>query len=124
LYIIHEMAGKKTTDFTQRVIRIIKSIPFGRVATYGQVAHLAGNPRASRQVSWILASSSRKEKLPWHRVINSRGMISLPRGAGYEQQKMLLLEEGVKFGKEDRINLERFLWQTHLPSVNSKTNMP
>jgi methylated-DNA-protein-cysteine methyltransferase-like protein len=111
------MAGKKTTGFTQRVIRIIKSIPFGKVATYGQIAHLAGNPRAARQVSWILASSSRKENLPWHRVINSQGMISLKPSAGYEEQKMLLLEEGVKFDKENKIDLKRFLWQAPFQPV-------
>lgn len=118
------MTAKKVSDFTQRVIQVIKSIPSGKVATYGQIARLAGNSRASRQVSWILASSSRKEKLPWHRVINSRGMISLPRGTGYEEQKMLLLEEGVKFGKEDRIDLKRFLWQAHLRSVKEQVKIP
>jgi methylated-DNA-protein-cysteine methyltransferase-like protein len=111
------MAAKKAGDFTQRVIRIIKSIPFGKVATYGQIAYLAGNPRASRQVSWILSSSSRKENLPWHRVINSQGMISLKPSAGYEEQKMHLLEEGVKFDREDKIDLKRFLWQAHFQPV-------
>lgn len=115
------MAAKKTGGFTQRVIRIIKSIPFSKVATYGQIAHLAGNPRASRQVSWILASSSRKESLPWHRVINSQGKISLKPSAGYEEQKMHLLEEGVKFDSEDKIDLKRFLWQAHFQLVKKKT---
>ena len=102
---------KKASGFTQRVILVIKSIPFGKVATYGQIAALAGSYRASRQVAWILHSSSGKKKLPWHRVINTSGRISLRRHSGYEEQKILLLEEGVKFDKEDRIDLKRFLWQ-------------
>ncbi|MHA1457965.1 MAG: MGMT family protein [Promethearchaeota archaeon] len=60
------------SEFTQEVIKIIKNIPKGKVLTYGMIAKLAGNPRAARQVSWILHSSSKKYDLPWHRVINSK----------------------------------------------------
>jgi len=101
-------------SFSRLVIQAIKNIPSGKVATYGQIALMAGSYRAPRQVAWILHSSSAKENLPWHRVINSRGEISLKRRAGYEQQKMLLMEEGVKFNKEGRIDLKRFLWQPKL----------
>jgi len=91
----------------------IKKIPSGKVATYGQIATLAGNPRAARQVAWVLHSASDKEKLPWQRVINSRGGISLPRYGGYELQRALLVKEGIKFNADDRIHLERFQWQPH-----------
>lgn len=104
------MAAKPITSLTHRIRRIIKCIPFGKVATYGQVARLAGDPRGARQVAWILASSSRKENLPWHRVINSRGAISLPRGAGFEEQKIKLLEENVKFKQDGSIDLEIYRW--------------
>lgn len=98
--------------FTQRVKQIIKKIPRGKVATYGQIAAYAGNPRAARQVAWILSSSSSKDKLPWHRVINRKGRISLEPNHGYEIQKMLLKKEGVKFDKSEAIDLELFLWSS------------
>jgi methylated-DNA-protein-cysteine methyltransferase-like protein len=99
-----------TTTFHQRVIAVVKKIPKGKVATYGQVAGLAGNPRAARQVVRALHSSSRKEGLPWQRVVNGRGRISLPPGGGYELQKALLEDEGVTFNTGDAIDLKRFLW--------------
>jgi len=98
------------SSFSQRVKKIIQKIPKGKVATYGQVAVYAGHPRAARQVVWILNSSSRKDKLPWHRVINRKGSISLKPGYGYEIQKGLLRKEGVKFGKDDKIDFDLYLW--------------
>lgn len=97
-------------SFTDTVKGIIKKIPRGKVATYGQIAALAGNPRAARQVVRILHSSSRKDNLPWHRVINSKGTISLPPGEGYELQKSLLEKERVAFGINDKVDFTRFLW--------------
>jgi methylated-DNA-protein-cysteine methyltransferase-like protein len=99
---------KKT--FYQRVVGIIKQIPYGKVATYGQIATYAGNPQAARQVAYILHSSSGKEDLPWHRVINSKGGISLKPRCGYELQKQLLEKEGVVFDRNDCIDLQQFLW--------------
>ena len=96
--------------FHEAVIKAIKKIPRGRVASYGQIASLAGNPRAARQVVRALHSSSDKEKLPWHRVINSKGKISLQPGSGYELQKALLEQEGIVFGLEDKIDMNRFMW--------------
>jgi methylated-DNA-protein-cysteine methyltransferase-like protein len=96
--------------FSDRVKRLIADIPRGKVATYGQIAACAGNHRASRQVAWLLHSSSRKESLPWHRVINSRGAISLPIGGGFEEQKMLLEAEGIVLDQKGRVNLSRYLW--------------
>jgi methylated-DNA-protein-cysteine methyltransferase-like protein len=97
-------------SFYQRVVKIIRDIPRGRVATYGQVAEYAGNPRAARQVAYILHSSSEKEALPWHRVINRNGRISLRPGCGYEFQRKLLEEEGIQFDEADCIDLKRFAW--------------
>jgi methylated-DNA-protein-cysteine methyltransferase-like protein len=96
--------------FYPRVIDTIRKIPRGKVATYGQIALYAGNPRAARQVAYILHSSSGKQDLPWHRVINSKGGISLKPRHGYELQKQLLKQEGVRFKKDDTIDLKRFLW--------------
>lgn len=98
--------GEKS--FYQRVISAIKSIPKGKVATYGQVALVAGNPFAARQVAYILHSSSLKHNLPWHRVVNSKGSISLKPKQGYELQKKLLKKEGIIFNKKDCIELKKF----------------
>ncbi len=99
------------SSFTEEVIAIIKNIPQGKVATYGQIAALAGNRFAARQVVRVLNSSSRKEKLPWHRVVNSHGTLSLAPGCGYEEQKALLVGEGIVFDEEDRIDFKKFLWK-------------
>jgi methylated-DNA-protein-cysteine methyltransferase-like protein len=96
--------------FYESVIEIIKSIPHGKVATYGEIADYAGNKRTARQVSYILNSSWEKHKLPWHRVVNSKGGISLRKGHGYELQKKLLKREGIKFDKDDKIDLKKFQW--------------
>ncbi len=105
------MSKQKTLSFHDRVKALIRKIPRGKVATYGQLAALAGQPRAARQVSWALHSSSDKDKLPWHRVINSQGTISLPRMGGYEVQRALLEKEGVRFGLREQVDLERYQWQ-------------
>ena len=96
--------------FHEKVIDIIKRIPRGKVAAYGQIAAFAGNPRAARQVARTLHSSSRKEGLPWHRVINSKGRISLKPSYGYEIQKERLQKEGITFDLQDNIDLKRYLW--------------
>ena len=98
-------------DFTAEVIRLIKTIPKGKVASYGQIAYLTGLYPSVRRVVWILHSCSEKEGLPWHRVVNQKGTISLKPGAGYEKQKSLLEEEGIVFDAKDQIDLDRFLWE-------------
>jgi methylated-DNA-protein-cysteine methyltransferase-like protein len=97
---------------------LIRQIPKGRVATYGQIAALAGNPRAARAVVWLLHSSSVKERLPWHRVINGRGTISLKPGYGYEEQRALLEGEGIDFDLYGKTDLDKYKWQ---PGTSSKT---
>ncbi|UCE22696.1 MAG: MGMT family protein [Candidatus Aminicenantes bacterium] len=96
---------------TSEIIRLIKAIPRGKVATYGQIACLTGLYTSVRRVVWILHSCSKKERLPWHRVVNRQGAISLKRGAGYEKQKEMLKREGIVFDEKDRIDLERYLWE-------------
>lgn len=96
--------------FTQKVIDTILSIPEGRVTSYGAVAALAGSPRAARQVVRILHSSSRKHGLPWHRVVNREGRISLAQHQGFERQKELLEMEGVEVNPEGQIDMKAFGW--------------
>lgn len=95
----------------QRIKDIIKSIPEGKVASYGQIATFAGNPRAARQVVRVLHACSGADDLPWHRVVNSKGTISLKPGHGYETQKRLLKKEGVRFSLYDQIDLAKYQWQ-------------
>jgi methylated-DNA-protein-cysteine methyltransferase-like protein len=98
------------SPFTQKIIETIRAIPEGNVTTYGRVAALAGNRRGARQVARVLHASSRTQNLPWHRVINREGRISLGKLQGYDEQKRLLLAEGVRFDATDRIDLDRFGW--------------
>jgi methylated-DNA-protein-cysteine methyltransferase-like protein len=102
---------RRDMEFERRAKEVIRSIPRGKVATYAQVAALAGNYRAARQVARVLHSSSNKDRLPWQRVINSRGGISLKRGHGFEQQKRLLIKEGVRVNRLGRIDLDSFQWE-------------
>lgn len=97
-------------EFTNKAIEIIRQIPKGKVATYGQIARLAGNPRSARRISRILHQYSIKFKLPWHRILNAKGEISLQAGAGLEEQKAMLEKEKVKFQK-NRIDLNKYLWK-------------
>ena len=97
------------SGFTEELIDIIRAIPRGRVATYGGIAAWAGNPRAAREVARVLNSCSESEGLPWWRVINKAGSISLPRGDGFETQRERLEAEGVEVDAEGRIDLNRFL---------------
>lgn len=96
--------------FTEDVLRIIRDIPPGKVLTYGRVAALAGKPNGARQVSRLLHSMSEKYDLPWHRVINAGGKISLKPSYGFELQKALLESEGVCFSKQETVDLNIYLW--------------
>ncbi|MBD3197435.1 MAG: methylated-DNA--[protein]-cysteine S-methyltransferase [Candidatus Lokiarchaeota archaeon] len=98
------------TEFTKKVLMLIKNIPKGKVSTYGRIAKLAGNPKAARQVSWILHSSSKKYNLPWHRVINSRGEISIKSVESKELQKRLLENEMIEINSEFKIDLNKYHW--------------
>jgi len=99
------------TPFTEKVIDIIRNIPEGRVVTYGQIARLAGSPRAARQVVRILHSMSRKHHLPWHRVINAKGQIALQNDESYNEQMMTLEIEGVEVSLNGNIDLVKYQWQ-------------
>ena len=99
-----------TTLFTARVVAIIKSIPEGKVLTYGRIAAQAGNSRGARQVAWILHSSSTKFDLPWYRVINRQGEISPRPSFDGIMQRQLLEDEGVVFDGHGKVDLAKFLW--------------
>ena len=87
----------------EKIWKIVRRIPKGKVATYGVVAEAAGFPGAARQVVWALRAS--KRPLPWHRVLGGKGKILLPGEQGLEQ-RLLLRSEGVEF-KGDRVDLKK-----------------
>jgi len=78
--------------------------------TYGQIAGLAGSPRAARQVVRILHSMSRKHRLPWWRVINAKGQIAIQEDESYNEQWMSLEAEGVQVGLNGIIDLGKYQW--------------
>lgn len=93
------------------IYTIVSLIPEGRVATYGQVARLAGRINGARQVGYALAGISRDLELPWHRVINAQGKISTRSNSSSENiQQMLLQEEGVVFKSNGTVDLKQFCW--------------
>lgn len=96
----------------QRIYRIVRRIPRGRVATYGQIAKLAGIAGHARQVGYALHSLPVGSAIPWHRVINAWGAISLPPGSHVHLlQRSLLEAEGVEFDARGTVNLSRFGWR-------------
>lgn len=95
--------------FPQRVWQIVASIPEGYVATYGDVAQLAGSPRAARQVSGVLKRLPEGSHLPWHRVVNRHGDISLT-GPDLQRQRQALLAEGVQVSGSGHIDLQHYRW--------------
>lgn len=100
-----------------RVWAVVREIPLGLVATYGQIATLAGitGRSGARQVGYALASLTENSKVPWHRVINAKGELS-PRADpdAVEFQRMLLEAEGVGFDHRQCIDLGRYRWQPEI----------
>lgn len=95
-------------DFSRDVYAVVSDIPEGNVLTYGDVAALCGAPRAARGVGMALKGLPAETMIPWWRVINARGRISLPGAAGSLQRK-LLRREGVRF-RDGAVDLDRFRW--------------
>jgi methylated-DNA-protein-cysteine methyltransferase-like protein len=96
--------------FTVRAVAILKAVPAGKVVTYGQVAAMAGDPRAARQVVRILVTMSEAAELPWHRVVNAKGQVSLPGAVGREQRRKLEAE-GVELDEFGATSLARYQWR-------------
>lgn len=108
-----ETSRKRSTY--ERIYEIVRRVPRGRVATYGQIAKLAGLPGQARQVGYALHALPFGSRVPWHRVMNAAGRISLRRSSGGDVQQRILLElEGVGFDLAGRVSLEKFRWK---PSV-------
>jgi methylated-DNA-protein-cysteine methyltransferase-like protein len=93
-----------------RILAIVRGIPRGRVATYGQVAARAGLPRHARHVGYALHALPEGTPLPWHRVVGAGGAIRLRRADGAWTQRMRLEREGVTFTPRGRVRLDAFGW--------------
>ena len=100
-------------DFDEKVIIVVKRIPRHRLATYGQIADLIGAWGRARQVGWALRRLSLPSDVPWHRVVNAKGQISmsLSREGSDWMQRELLITEGIPVDQEGRLPLKRFLWR-------------
>lgn len=101
----------------RRIWKVVAAIPEGCVASYGQVAELAGFARGARLVTPALSAAPKDLQLPWYRVVNAAGRIAIPKASpGHARQRRLLMAEGVLFSG-DRINLKRFRWQPTLDEI-------
>ena len=100
----------------EAICAVVRRIPLGWVATYGQVAAMAGMPRRARLVGRVLQRLDPTTKIPWHRVVNAKGEVSysLSRNGGDVLQRRLLEKEGIRFDGRNRLNLERCRWLVRL----------
>jgi methylated-DNA-protein-cysteine methyltransferase related protein len=98
------------SPFKAKVIEIVKIVPYGKVVSYGQVALYAGVPRAARQVGWILNSLEDEISLPWWRVINNKGYISIKGNRHNDRslQKKLLEQEGIIVQEDFTLDIEHY----------------
>jgi len=99
----------KEANYQERVFKIVRRIPRGRVMTYGQIAELLGDGYTARTVGFSMHSSD--DKTPWHRVINAQGGVSTGRVVlPHNKQQLMLEAEGVKFNSRGRCDLQTYLW--------------
>lgn len=113
------------SSFTIQVLKVVKSIPKGRVATYKQIAELSGSAHASRGVSWILHTCSTLYQLPWHRVINSKGGISFEKGThNFREQKRKLISEGILVTTDGLLELSKYQWKKKPKAIRRKSKEP
>ncbi len=94
--------------FVDRVHVLVRAVPKGRVVTYGQIARLAGRPRAAREVGWIAHAGG--DRLPWQRVVNRLGGLARGYRGGRAGHRRALAREGVQAGPQDRVDLDIYQW--------------
>lgn len=113
---------REGSDAYQRIYAVVRQIPRGKIASYGQVAELAGLEGHARQVGYALYATPDEVDVPWQRVVNAKGEIS-PRSDPLMEgvQQSLLEVEGIRIDGNGRIDLARFRWQPRLHSILSKT---
>jgi len=92
-----------------RIYEVVRQVPRGRVASYGQIAEIVGAGCDARMVGYAMAATPEGSDVPWQRIVNREGKISLP-GQGGEIQRMRLEAEGITFDARNRIDMKRFGW--------------
>ena len=103
-------------QYRERVYRIVRRIPPGRVMTYGQIAYMLGEGYTPRTVGFVMHGAD--DRTPWHRVINSQGRCSTMRIVlPHDKQQRMLETEGVNFDKSGRCDLEKLIWKPRRPSL-------
>jgi len=118
--------SKQTPNFFEQVYAVVRRIPRGEVTSYGRIAHMLGRPRAARAVGYALNALKDKKDhssyvpVPWQRVVNSQGRISIVnREHSAQRQAEILREEGVIVSNDLRINLDIYLWEgLHLIEID------
>ena len=108
-------------SFNDLVYTLVRAIPSGKVLSYGRVSDLLGVPQGARAVGWALHNlGSREPSVPWHRVVNARGRVSIKGSpeAAFEQ-RVRLESEGVVFDEQDTLDMRRYLWTPSLPEVEA-----
>ena len=103
------MTGRPQTS-EERILKVLRAVPSGRIASYGQIARIAGLPRNARQVGAILKKLPAGSDVPWHRIVNARGIIS-SRGDNCEKRQRILLQlEGIRVDDSHRIDVRIYGW--------------
>lgn len=97
----------KKQEFNNLIYHIVSMIPYGKVATYGQIAFMAGMPQCARQVGQAMHNAPEYFELPCHRVVNSKGRL-VP---GWQEQRSYLLNEGVHFKENGNVDLKQSMWR-------------
>jgi methylated-DNA-protein-cysteine methyltransferase related protein len=107
-----QTAQPQGDEAVEAICAVVRRIPLGWVATYGQVAAMAGLPKRARLVGRVLQRLDSGTKIPWHRVVNAKGEVSfgLSRNGGDALQRRLLEKEGIRFDDRNRLDLERCRW--------------
>ena len=109
-----EGAESPSTGVFAAILEAVRRIPPGSVASYGQVARAAGVRGGGRVVGWALASMAPDSSVPWHRVVNAQGQISMRRhdwqSGSDDYQRAMLENEGIEFSAAGKINLKKFRW--------------
>ena len=105
------LGAASAPSFFTRVYAVVRLVPKGRVATYGQIATILENPRAARTVGWALNGlpAHLSRKVPWHRVINAQGRVS--NTANVAEQTRRLRREGIRFNRQGYCDLRRYAWE-------------
>jgi methylated-DNA-protein-cysteine methyltransferase-like protein len=98
-------------DFNQRIWQVVAAVPAGKVTTYGTVAARAGLPHAARRVGAALHVLPQDTQIPWHRIVNAQGRLSLPKDSpSYQAQRSRLENEGIAFRLNGSIDLRQYGW--------------